>query len=210
MKSVKLCILIGLLFLCVDGQSRAGDLALTFSNSPEANNILNFTVGWQFTVNQTIQVDGLGYFDRSADGLASAHDVAIWTSTGTGPLASATVPSGTSASLINSFRVTPIVPTTLPPGSYVIGGFTASGDLVADTASSISTIPQITFVENRGTTGSSAGLAFPTMHYPTQGLGFFGPNFTVVPEPFSVALGAVAFVGMLLFGARRRALHRTA
>jgi hypothetical protein len=175
--------------------------ALGFSGSPENNNVIQFTIGWEFNVSQPIVVDGLGYWDRLANGLASAHDVAIWTAGG-GLVTSATVPNGTGGALIDSFRYVSTTPTTLVPGTYVIGGYSASGDLVADQASSISTIPQITFVKNRATPGSGGGIIFPTSTLPSQGQGFFGPNFTVVPEPGCFAVLGISACALTL--SRRR------
>jgi hypothetical protein len=181
--------------------SRAGLIAAIPQGSPANNNVVNFTVGWTFTVTQTVQVDALGYFDHNANGLASAHAVAIWDSTGANQLVSATVPNGVAGTLDNSFRFVPCTLTTLLPGNYVIGGHSGSGDLVADQATSVLTIPQITFGQNRATTTSSGTLMFPNTHFPSQGLGFFGPNFQVLPEPGFLTLLPAA--GALLLRRRR-------
>jgi hypothetical protein len=181
--------------------ARAGAPALGFFGSPENNAVGNFTVGWEFTVTGPVTVDGLGYWDRLADGLGASHAVALWTGGGT-LVTSATVPSGTSGTLIDSFRYVPIAPTPLLAGTYVIGGY-ANGDIVANQAVSISTIPEINFVQNRGTTASSFSLAFPTGTFPAEGQGFFGANFTVevVPEPAGFAVLGIAACALAL---RRR------
>ena len=184
--------------------ARASAPALSFFGSPENNAVGNFTVGWEFTVTGPVVVDGLGYWDRQANGLSFPHDVALWTGGGT-LVASATVPSGTGATLIDSFRYVSIAPTPLLAGTYVIGGY-ANGDIVANHAVSVSTIPEINFVQNRNTTAFAFSLAFPTGTSPSEGQGFFGPNFTVevVPEPAGFAVLSLAACALSL----RRRQHR--
>ena len=60
------------------------------------------TYGWSFTLSSTITVTDLGYFDFGGNGLNDAHDVGIWTSTGT-LMVSATVPAGTAGTLVGRF-----------------------------------------------------------------------------------------------------------
>jgi hypothetical protein len=150
------------------------------------------TYGWAFTVSGPVIVTDLGYFDLGGNGLAAAHPVAIWTSAGV-LVQSATVPSGTNASEFNSFLYTPVAPTFLPPGSYVIGGFDggSSGDIVIVGASTITPAAGIAYNGSRSVAG--AALTFPPSDAVSNGSSYFGPNFLfTVPEPTSNAL--------LLFG----------
>ena len=106
----------------------------------------------------TTQVTSLGYYDFQANGLAEAHPVGIFSSTGT-LLASATVPAGTAGTLLESFRYVPISALTLPAGTYTIGGFTSSTlDVIAIAATTINTIPGVTYLGSRA--AISSGLTF--------------------------------------------------
>ncbi len=72
-----------------------------------------FTLGWQFTVSQSITVTALGAFDDSQDGLNESHDVGIWDSLGNS-MGSTTVAAGTVDPLVNQFRYSSCV---LQPGT---------------------------------------------------------------------------------------------
>src|SRR4051812_42963539 len=57
----------------------------------------NTTVGWEFTLNSPMLVDGLGFWDHGSDGLVNTHDVGIWNSSNTALLlTSTTVTNGSS------------------------------------------------------------------------------------------------------------------
>lgn len=161
------------------------------------------TFGWSFTLSAPLLVTNLGYLDYQSDGLGDAHDIAIWSSAGGAPLVFATVPSGTSATLLNDFRYVSISPIFLGPGTYTIGGYSPGfADSVAIVASNITTAPGITYNGSRSAQG--VGLTFPagdTQGYPN---GDFGPNFQfTVPEPAVPAFLALAAI--LLIIRRRRA-----
>src|SRR5438876_3613240 len=82
------------------------------------------TLGWSFTTNASVTVDALGYYDLAGDGLAVAHDIGLFTSTGT-LLTSTAVAPGVVDPLIGSFRYAPITPITLAAGqTFTIGGTT--------------------------------------------------------------------------------------
>src|SRR4051812_33929566 len=82
-------------------------------------------IGWQFSVDAPITIDGLGLFDVNPAGLAESHQVGIWDNSGT-LLASTTVTSGstfiTSASNAGDWLFADIAPIVLVPGTYVTGG----------------------------------------------------------------------------------------
>jgi cysteine-rich repeat protein len=80
--------------------------------------------GWEFTVSSSVTVAALGVFDEpSSAGLAEPHAMAIWNGSQQ-VLATATVPAGTSATLVNGFRYVPIAALILTPGqNYTIGAY---------------------------------------------------------------------------------------
>ncbi|KAA3659703.1 MAG: DUF11 domain-containing protein, partial [Calditrichaeota bacterium] len=88
------------------------------------NYIFDVTFGWSFTVGAAeITVSALGIYDSGEDGLFTAHEVGIWTSAGV-LVASAPIPSGTSATLISGCRYVDITPVILQAGqTYVIGAY---------------------------------------------------------------------------------------
>ncbi|PYK29980.1 MAG: hypothetical protein DME57_08420 [Verrucomicrobia bacterium] len=162
------------------------------------------TFGWSFTLSSTISVTDLGYFDFGGNGLNEAHDVGIWTSTGT-LMVSATVPAGTAGTLVGDFRYVLVSPTLLAPGDYVIGGFESgsSGDPVEVQASTITTASMITYDGSRSTAG--AALTFPSGDASANGNSYFGPNFefTAVPEPTTIGLLLFGGLGLCRFARKR-------
>lgn len=173
------------------------------------------TIGWQFSANQKISVDALGYFDFEFEhGLADSHQVGIWDSSGT-LLTSATVDAGAVDPLVGFFRYKPITPYLLLAGqTYTIGGTTdafnppAPYDQWAFNVVGLTTDPAISLTANAARLQPTAGntLVDPTMV--GQGNVLAGPNFLIgpapsaVPEPGSLAL---LFTGGLpLLGPLRR------
>ena len=141
------------------------------------------TVGWGFTVVSPIEVTDLGYYDIGGDGLTASHDVAIWTSGGT-PLLTATVPAGVGATLVDGFRYTPIAPSVLNPGDYIIGAYNpANTDGYVALAAGLTVDPRI--IRRRGVFGDTGGsLGFVTGD-PGSDPSVYGPGFRIdaVPEP---------------------------
>jgi hypothetical protein len=84
------------------------------------------------------QVNMLGYYDSGGDGLANSHVVTLWDNNTQTIIASATVPAGTSAPLIDGYRWVSLASTVqLNYGSYyVIGaqtdGVDTWGDLISN------------------------------------------------------------------------------
>src|SRR6267154_1759538 len=94
------------------------------------------TVGGIFltTYSYYPQVNWLGYYDANGDGLANSHLVTLWDNSTQGIIASATVPAGTTAPLIDGYRWVQLPSTVqLNYGSYyVIGAQTDGVDLWGD------------------------------------------------------------------------------
>ena len=181
--------------------------AVTFTQLT-GENLANgpFTLGWQFTVSQTIAVTSLGVFDSSQDGLAASHDVGIWNSAGS-LMGSTTVAAGTADPLVNQFRYS-AVSFTLTPGTYEIGALwldgadpnTFPGDVVT-----LTTAPAITFNSSSYIGGGT--LADPTSTAGTQPA-YFGPNFLYAstPEPGTLLLLGSGLLGAVGLVRRKRSL----
>lgn len=168
---------------------RAQTPAVSISGASEFGPVTG-TYGWAFTLSTTLSVTDLGYFDFGGNGLNEAHQVGIWTNTGT-LIVSATVPSGTTGTLNSGFRYVLVPTTLLAPGDYVIGGFDSgtSSDPI-EVGATITTAPGITY--NGSAVSGANAFSFPSE--PGQGNSYFGPNFEFsnVPEP--------ATIGLLIFG----------
>jgi hypothetical protein len=119
------------LLLCRAGT--AGDLgvAATFARSDVSNwtvSAVDRTIGWEFTVQQTIDVAAIGVYDRpypSPDpGIATAKEVAIW-DLSQALLVSASLPAGSEGTLCeDDYRYVEIAPVTLYAGNtYVVGAY---------------------------------------------------------------------------------------
>jgi hypothetical protein len=174
------------------------------------------TRGLIFSLNNpNVAVSQLGVFDNGGDGLENSHQVGLWrldpaTLQGT-LLASATVPAGTTASLIGGYRFVPISPVSFGPLDLgVVAGQYSTGD--GDDL--VTPVPSLNFpgalqIFPPGRFGLGTGLP-----YPDQGLSppctgcsapiFWEANFQFqdVPEP-SVGLLLLPGLTYLLLRHRR-------
>ena len=173
----------------------AGTIAYSLTDISGATNMSadDFVLGFEFTPQQTIWVDALGIHDRDGDGLSNAHAVGLWRVSDQSLIASATVASGTSATLIDEFRFQSITLVSLSAGtSYRIGAVypDADPDDLFWLAPVIAIDSTLTFVNDTKLEDTSPSvLAYPNQSAP----GFRSTaNFTFVPEP--------ATFGMLLAG----------
>lgn len=163
--------------------------------------------GWEFTVTRPIRVTSLGIWDNpppgsnnpGGDGLGETHLLGLWNAIATQtPLATALIPSGTTADLQNTFRYVAIPPMDLSPGQrYVIGAaYAGVGDWVVSSANNPTfaiTTPSVIVFQNRRSGPGGPALSFPE-YVDTEFIGDFGPNFlfTEVPEPSTIALSIFA------------------
>lgn len=163
----------------------AGDVALTISTANRGDKAgLDESLGWQFTLNQPVNVTDLGVWDRAAvfgpdtPGLVESHLVTIWDSAGN-PVAQATVPSGTNNTLVDVFRYAPLpAPVLLQPGTYTIGAYYQSpADHLAFFADPIITSPYLSYDNSMDWLGNGP----PDVFAPSQEQGYFGPNFQFQP-----------------------------
>jgi hypothetical protein len=164
-------------------------------------------IGWQFTVNAPITVDGLGMFDVNAAGLGEAHQVGLWNNSGT-LLAQTTITNASTfvSSVSNSgdWLFNSIAPIVLAPGTYVTSAFYATNADLVMADSTITTIPQISFLAPR----LSAEAFFAEAGvFGSVERGVFGADIRVsdvsVPEPVTLLLLGSGLAGLALTLRRR-------
>ncbi len=170
------------------------------------------TVGWSFHVNTAFNVDGLGVWDKDANGLGiAAVDVGLWNSTGT-LLASATITSAgtyeTSAHPAGDWLFADISPLFLAVGDYVIGTMVTGSAPIAQTNATRTTISEISYTASV-ISANGAGFSMPTAGL---GVAVYGPNLRMadtvpptVPEPESLALLGIGLAAFSLARTRRQA-----
>ncbi|HSL16655.1 MAG TPA: DUF4082 domain-containing protein [Methylomirabilota bacterium] len=151
-------------------------------------------VGFRFTVSAPLEVDQLGVWnaDTAAGGagLTTSHQVGIWDAS-QALLASATVDPAT-GTVIGQWTYAAIAPVTLMPGQTYTAGALYTGtdnDNYISGASSLTTDPNVTWVQSVYPAAGSLGFVYPVSNSTSNGR--FGPNFTftVVPvelQSFSV------------------------
>jgi hypothetical protein len=182
--------------------------ALTFTGSGPNGTATTSTRGYAFDVTADgLSAVALSIWDDLGNGLTDSHDVGLWDPSGN-LIASATIPSGTAATLVDGFREVAITPVALPIGSgYTVGALFIVGtaDVQAITLTGISTAPGITYVGGRFINNGVASLTLPTSSFN----GLIGGSLLVdtggssVPEPSSLSL-LVLGAGMLAFKRIRR------
>ncbi len=169
------------------------------------------TVGFRFSTDDTIFVSALGVFDRFSDGLATAHEIGLWTDDGA-LLASVTVGAGTAGTLAGGFRYADITDIELSAGTYRIGAqFFLGGDAFL-TAPAMTAADGIVLLNPTTIlAGFGAGVAFPSFSSAPQAaaanfLFAASPTSETVPEPSAVALMGLGVVAAGLSRRRRRSV----
>ncbi len=184
------------------------------------------TVGGIFLTTYSFypQVNWLGYYDKNGDGLTGSHLLTLWDNSTQAIIASATVPAGTSAPLINGYRWVQLSSTvTLNYGSYyVIGAQTDGvdlwGDIIGNNSPDNGNNGQITWNSDYVQLGSGweftrAGRYDFSGNYPSEPpnqvgsdalypVANLGYNLTPVPEPSMLTmlgLGALALLAQRRF-----------
>jgi hypothetical protein len=174
--------------------------------SPTGYNV----VGWKFQVNTAILVDGLAFWDNTDH---ASHEVGIYSDATQALLVLATVDPGHTPVGTGPWQVQPIAPYLLQPGIYDIAAETGSDNYTFG-PSSISTIPEITYLQDRYLFGNTV-LAFPSQSSGGGLVGWFGPSFTAVdapaptPEPVSALLCGAGLLALAAMRHRRKQARQT-
>jgi hypothetical protein len=185
------------------------------------------TVGGIFLTTQSSspEINWLGYYDHNGDGLANSHAITLWDNNTQSIIASATVPAGSAAPLIDGYRWVQLGSTvTLNPNSYyVIGASTDGvdlwGDLISNNSPDNGNNGQVSWNSQYVQVGSGyefsrAGRYDSAANYPSEppnqsgsdaiypvaNLGF---DIVAVPEPTTLTLSALG-LGALYLARRKR------
>ena len=171
-------------------------------------------VGWCFSLLQPITVSQVGWYDDGQDGLSRDFQVGLWSGATQllgSPTAGIVIPGGTQATLNGVWRVISLpAPLDLLPGDYVLGGLDS-----ATTPDVIKFVVTVGHENDPSLTGSrlTIGAYFegvfggPGFHRPTvfglnSGLELGPMLFINVPEPSTLVLLGLGFVGLI--GSRLR------
>lgn len=173
------------------------------------------TDGWAFTTSSPLEADALGFFDVGSNGLATSHQVGLWSSTGS-LLAQVTVDDASfpvaSASSVGRWLFSDLAsPILLPAGTYVLGasipdvgtltwfgGFVPADEFMINVNyTTVMLSPGVKFDGERWATNDQ--FTFPNLSS-SQSLLYssFGPNLlaTSVPEPGAPSLLGLGIVGL--------------
>lgn len=203
-----------LILLITSGAASAQNTILLSPGTGTIRTGDGFSLGTTFTVGANDEtVTDLGVWDGPngnngsiGDGLITSIPVGLFDSAGT-LIANVTVPFGTTGTLLNGFRYSPITPVNLLSGNtYTLAAYYTAqdADVLHDQGGAPSTSADFNNYLAAFTGSNTVGsLSFPTGH--TNGTAYVGPNFeytsTAVPEPATLPL---VISGLSVLGVFRR------
>jgi hypothetical protein len=197
--------------------------------SPDSGMTLAFSdlvLGYEFTVSDSITVDGIGLFDNNADGLQSVHHLVLWNNTDpsnrfeavTGMVNpdSSTANSDLSESGLGTYVYESVSPVVLDPGDYVLAATYQqnSKDMIVNLPDGIFANP----VGSPDAVYKGGVFAIWTqgpenIDFPAMGGDWFGPALRIaenvpiaapltlavtvaIPEPLTLALMVIGIAGI--------------
>lgn len=202
MRSMQVLVFVAGLTLMVAPISLGADLGVDFTSPTTDFTNNNWSLGWGFTVNESLVVQALGFYDDLKNDLREAHDVGIFDSTGT-LIVSGQVQPGDP--LMSWWRWTNVTPTSLVAGqSYQIAAVTG-GENYTWNPTGFVVAPEISFLQDSFYNPPGGVLMYPNSSNALTG--WFGPNLSleeiVVPLPGAVVLLAL---GLMTVGLKRKSL----
>jgi len=204
-KFLKTSIVTLILSVCCLVNVAIAGLIVDLSGGTSVNDSRDFTLGWGFTVNSSIQIDGLGLWDEDADGFSyiQGYEVGIWSDLNGALLASAIVDNSSnslsSSSNDGTWMFTDIASLILNIGDYTIGYLRPGNtDLWRYGTSVVNLNSSITLGSRLYGSGNS--LIKPITITGAAGQGYFGPNLrtveTSIPEPSTLAIFVLGMIGV--------------
>jgi hypothetical protein len=197
--------------------ARADYAALEFKNTVVDYTNGNWSLGWRFTVTDTVVASALGFYDDKGDGFKSSHAVGIFKDAGT--LIGWTTVTNADP-LDGHFRYHSIPGLLLQAGqTYRIAGTTGS-DNYTWWPTGASTDPRVKYLNDVYTYSNSLVYPVETVGYTDlNAAGWFGPDFKLAggasiqggstPEPGSLTLLGLGALGLGGIAWRRRRREST-
>lgn len=178
---------------------------ILISGPPGFANLFKDTVGYAFTVKDNpLSAHRLGVFDASGNGLDSMNIIGLWQEGGT-LLATAILPSGSSAPLESGFRWFDLTtPVLLNANTTYRIGVQADLEMHPSGFATGLVSPDITLI-GAVRNNQQGNFSYPgSSPFPDQAIA--GPNlaYTVVPEPSTVVLVLFGLIAVLLYSRRIR------
>ena len=164
----------------ITGFSGGGQYGLYYTGST------GDVVGYRFEVTAPVEIDQLGAWNADTNaggaGLTTPHQVGIWDAS-QALVASTTVDPATGI-VIGDWIYAAITPVTLTPGQVYTAGviyFDTDSDNYVSSASSMTTAPEVLWVQSVYPSALSLGFTYPANN--STSAGRFGPNFTFTVVP---------------------------